>query len=67
MHERVVEFVVPGDLSMSSTGQLLVAGTGTEFDQAYYIDLVERRIGLRDGFTQRVMAKSSSPRSTSIN
>src|SRR5208283_1107417 len=67
MHERVVEFVVPGDLSLTPVGQLVVTGTGTEFDQAYYIDLVERRLSLNDGFTQRVRAKSSSPRSTSTN
>jgi len=67
MHERVVEFVVPGDLSLRAVGQLVVAGTGTEFDQTYYIDLVERRLNLNEGFTQRVRAKSSSPRSTSTN
>jgi phage protein D len=67
MHERVVEFVVPGDLSLTPIGQLILTGTGTEFDQAYYIDVVERRLNLNDGFTQRVRAKSSSPRTTSTN
>jgi len=67
MHERVVEFVVPGDLSLTPVGQLILTGTGTEFDQAYYIDVVERRLNLNDGFTQRVRAKSSSPRTTSTN
>jgi phage protein D len=67
MHERVVEFVVPGELSLTPIGKLIVSGTDTEFDQAYYIDVVERRLSLSDGFTQRVRAKSSSPRSTVIN
>jgi phage protein D len=67
MHERAVEFLVPGDLSLTPNGQLVVTATGTEFDQTYYIDLVERRLSLNDGFTQRVRAKSSSPRSTSIS
>jgi phage protein D len=67
MHERVVEFVVPADLSLTPNRQLLVTGTGTEFDQTYNIDLVERRLSWNDGFTQRVRAKSSSPRSTLIN
>jgi hypothetical protein len=66
-HERVVELVVPGDLLLTPIGQLVVTGTGTDFDQAYYIDLVERRLSLNDGFTQRVRAKGSSPRSTSSN
>jgi hypothetical protein len=67
IHERVVEFVVPGDLSTTAIGQLVLTGTNTEFDQAYYIDLVERRLNLGEGFTQRVRAKSSSPRTTSTN
>jgi hypothetical protein len=67
MHERVVEFVVPGDLSTTAIGQLVLTGTNTEFDQAYYIDLVERRLNLNEGFIQQIRAKSSSPRTTSTN
>ena len=67
MHERVVECTVPGDLLLTPIGQLILTGTGTQFDQTYYIDLVERRLSLNDGFTQRIKAKGSSPRSTSSN
>jgi phage protein D len=67
MHERVVEFVVPGDLFLTPLGQLLVTGTGTDFDQTYHIDLVERHLSMNDGFTQRVRAKGSSPRSKPTN
>jgi phage protein D len=67
MHERTVEFVVPGDLTLTPNDRLVVIDTGTEFDQAYYIDLVERRLSWGEGFTQRVRAKNSSPRTTSIN
>jgi phage protein D len=67
MHERVVECVMPGDLLLTPMGQLVVIGTGTEFDQAYSIDVVERRLNLNDGFTQRLRAKCSSPRSTFTN
>lgn len=67
MHERVVECTVPGDLLLTPIGQLVLTGTGTEFDQTYYIDLVERRLSLNDGFTQRIKAKGSSPRSTASN
>jgi hypothetical protein len=67
MHERVIEFVVPGDLSLTPVGQLILTGTGTEFDQVYYVDVVERRLNLNDGFTQRVRAKSSSPRTMSTS
>ena len=67
MHERVVEFVMPADLLLTPIGQLLVAGTGTDFDQTYHIDFVESHLSLNDGFTQRVRATGSSPRSTASN
>jgi phage protein D len=65
MHERVVDLTVPGDLSLAPPGQLIVTGTGTEFDQTYSIDLVESRLSLSEGFTQRIRAKGSSPQSLS--
>jgi phage protein D len=65
MHERTVEFTLPGDLSLTPNRQLVLVGTGTEFDQAYRIDVVESRLNLNEGFTQRVRAKSSSPRTIS--
>ena len=67
MHERTVEFTMPGDLSLAPNSQLRMSGTGTEFDQIYNIDVVERRLSLNDGFTQTVRAKASSPRSMSVN
>jgi len=64
MHERTAELVMPGDLSLTPNGQLIVSGTSTGFDQTYNIDVIERRLNLSDGFVQRVRAKSSSPRTT---
>ena len=65
MHERVVDIIMPGDLSLMAAGQLMVTGTGTEFDQAYSIDLVERRLNLSEGFTQQIRAKGCSTPSSS--
>src|SRR5271165_4623304 len=62
MHERMVEFVIPGELSLTPNGRLIVSGTSTEFDQAYNIDSIERRLNLTEGFIQHVRAKSNSPR-----
>lgn len=67
MHERIVEVTVPGDLCLTPIGQLILTGTDTQFDQIYDIDLIERRLSLNDGFTQRIKAKGSSPRSVSSN
>jgi hypothetical protein len=37
-----------------------LAGTGTIFDTVYVIDEVERRLHARQGFLQRVRARTSS-------
>jgi len=67
MHERTIEFVMPGELSLNTNSPLIMAETGTEFDQIYNIDVVVRRLSLGEGFTQTVRAKASSPRSISVN
>ena len=61
-HERVIEFSMPGELSLTPRSRLALTGTGTDFDQAYYIDTIDRRLNLDTGFTQRIRAKNSSPR-----
>ena len=67
MHERVVECVIPGDLSLTPGADLIIGGTGTEFDQLYHIDVVAQRLSITEGFIQRVRARNSSLRTTSIN
>lgn len=65
-HERVVEAVFPGELTLTPRSQILLAGTGTEFDQIYFVDLVERSLDPRGGFRQRVRATNSSPRAIGL-
>jgi phage protein D len=62
-HERVIEVSMPGELSLSPRSMLILDGTGTEFDQAYFVDTVERRLHYENGFTQHIRAKNTSPRS----
>lgn len=62
-HERIIEFSMPGELSHTPRSQLALAGTNTEFDQIYYIDTIDRHLNIETGFTQRIRAKNSSPRS----
>jgi phage protein D len=62
LHERAVEVLLPGDLTLFPDTMLALTGTGTAFDQLYYIDTIERRLSPDSGFTQFVRAKSSSPR-----
>jgi hypothetical protein len=65
-HERVIEFSMPGELVLTPRSTIRLDGTGTDFDQAYYIDSIERRFGPQTGFVQRVRAANSSPRSESV-
>ena len=61
-HERTIRISMPGDLSLSPRSMIALEGTGTEFDQPYYVDVIERRLRQNGGLTQFVMAKNSSPR-----
>lgn len=65
-HERTIRISMPGDLSLSPRSMIALEGTGTEFDQPYYVDVIERRLRQNGGLTQFVMAKNSSPRTEII-
>lgn len=62
-HERTIEFSMPGELALTPRNMIQLDGTGTDFDQAYYIDSIERTLCSRTGFLQRIRASNSSPRS----
>ena len=60
-HERVVVIRLPGELALSPRDMIAVAGSGTAFDQTYFIDTIEREISFDGGFTERIRAKNTSP------
>lgn len=62
LHERVIDLQMPGELGLTPRSTLLLTGTGTDFDQSYAIDVIERDLRWHDGFTQRIRAKNTSPR-----
>ena len=64
-HERVIELSMPGELTLTPRSMIALEGTGTDFDQAYYIDSIERAFRPHAGFIQRIRASNSSPRSVS--
>ena len=35
---------MPGELALSPRNMITLEGTGTDFDQTYYIDVIERRM-----------------------
>jgi len=61
-HERTVEIEMPGELALTSRSVIALDGTGTDFDQVYRVDAIERRLHPDRGMTQCVRATNSSPR-----
>ena len=64
-HERVWEATMPGDLTLDPRSMIQLIGTGTDFDQTYFVDVIDRRLSMEAGFVQRVRAKNTSPRTES--
>ena len=60
-HERVVSAEMPGELSLDARMMVAVEGTGSAFDQTYWVDEVSRSIDARHGFHQTVRARNASP------
>ena len=61
-HERIIRITMPGELALTPRSMITLEGTGTEFDQAYYIDVIERRLRRDGGLTEHILAKNTSPR-----
>jgi hypothetical protein len=59
-HERVLEAEIPGELDLGARDVIALTGTNTAFDQLYYVDVIEREIGL-GGFREWIRAKNASP------
>ena len=66
-HERVITAEMPGTLSHTPRQRIALSGTGTDFDQDYHIDEIDRAITTTTGFTQTLRARNttSNARATS--
>lgn len=62
LHERVISVEMPGEPILTPRMMVKLAGTGTSFDQTYYVSSIDRSISFDGGFTQSVRLKNSSPR-----
>ena len=60
-HERVVSFTMPGELTLTPRSIVALAGTGTAFDQSYFVAEVDRTLSVAGGFVQQVRVKNASP------
>jgi phage protein D len=61
-HERVWEATMPGDLTLDPRNMIQLVGTATDFDQTYFIDVIDRHLSIDHGFIQHVRARNTSPR-----
>jgi hypothetical protein len=59
-HELLLRAEMPGELALSPHAPFQLVGTGTLFDRLWQIEEVERRISIRQGFSQLVRARASS-------
>ena len=58
--ERVISIEMPGNIDLRPRMRVQLLGTGTEFDQIYWIDEIDRRLDFGAGFTQRLRASNSN-------
>jgi phage protein D len=60
-HERRITAEMPGELILSPRQRIRLDGTGTDFDQEYWIDEITRTLHPTHGFTQTLLARNASP------
>ncbi len=58
--ERTISIEMPGEIDLRPRMQVQLSGTGTDFDQVYWIDEIDRRLDFASGFTQRLRASNSN-------
>ena len=64
--ERILRVTMPGELTLNTRSQVSLSGTGTAFDQTYFVAEIERTLSWSTGFEQTLRLKNSSPRSTVV-
>ena len=60
-HERLAKITMPGELSITPRSRISIEGTGTDFDQIYHVDVVERVLHVETGFIQHMRCKNANP------
>lgn len=65
-HERVIQWREPGNLILTPRNLVRLDGTGTDFDQTYYVDTITRTISQGGGFAMSVRAKNHNTTSQAV-
>jgi hypothetical protein len=63
-HERVITGAMPADNLMSNRSLIKLSGTGTDWDQFYFVDSITRKMSVREGYSMEFRAKNHSTQST---
>jgi phage protein D len=63
-HERIISGSLPGDNLLTHRSLMKLVGTGTQWDQVYFVDTVTRHISFEHGYRMEFRAKNHSTQST---
>ena len=58
--EREISFQIAGDPTLTVDRPIMLTGTGTQFDQTYFIDQVDHRLAVESGYAMEVRARNKS-------
>jgi len=64
--ERLVTIEAPADLIVGARNMLQITGTGSSWDQTYYVDWVRRSMSFEGGFPMTIHAKNHSPQTSVV-
>lgn len=65
-HEMRLTARLPGDNLLTQSAIVRMTGTGTNFDQDYYLDSVTRQMSLDEGYTMQISAKNHNVDTVSL-
>lgn len=60
--ERIIDIDAPGDTALTTQTAVQLTGTGTDFDQTYFVDRLTHTLSV-DGYMMSLRAKNHSPNS----
>lgn len=63
-NERIISGKTPGDSLLSNRSLVKLVGTGTSWDQSYFVDSVTRRMSFSEGYCMEFRAKNHTTQST---
>lgn len=60
-HEMKLRARLPADHDITTTARVRLTGTGTKFDQDYYVEAISRAMSVDEGYSMTLSAKNHNP------